>query len=119
MTAPDTARVAVGTAAVGWPGTLAELGSPSPTTRLLVRVLGLRYLAQGAVGLRDPGRRVRSASAVVEGLHAASLAWAWRRFPSQRPLLLVGGAVAVALTAGDIRELTADEHRDEHRKERA
>ena len=112
--APDTARVALGTAAVGWPGTLAELGEATPTTRLLVRLLGLRYLAQGAVGLRDPGPRVRAASAGVEALHAASLAWAWRRFPSQRPLLMLGGAAAVALTAGDVRELRAGEHRKAH-----
>jgi hypothetical protein len=76
-----------------------------------VRLLGVRYLAQGAVGLRDPGPRIRSVSAGVEALHAASLAWAWRRFPSQRPLLLVGGAVAVAFTAGDVRELTAHKPR--------
>ena len=102
---PDPTRIALGAVATARPAAVARLGSASPTVDLLVRLLGVRYLAQGAVGLLSRSPRVRTLSAAVEGLHAASLAWAWWRFPAQRPLLLAGGTAAVVLTVGDLREL--------------
>lgn len=70
-----------------------------------VRLLGARYLAQGAIQLSRPRPAVMAGSVVVDGLHALSMfALAAVRSDYRRPALISAitasaGATADALTA--------------------
>ncbi len=80
----------------------ASRGSGLAPTVLLVRVLGARYLAQGAVELRWPSRPVFWGACLFDGLHGASMVAAAVGLPGYRRAAvssLVAATVSVLCTA--------------------
>ncbi len=101
---------ALGGALTAQPASPARMaaGGEAPAPPWVVRALGLRLIAQAAaVGLvlrratrqpttpnRHRARAALIAGAVVDGLHAASMVVAVRRWPSRRRSTTVSGGVA-------------------------
>jgi hypothetical protein len=95
------ANAALGTTLLVRPRSVASAASTggSPPGTAVVRLLGLRYVAQGAAQMALPTSEVLMLSAAVDGLHAASmLALAALRAEYRRPAL-VSAAAATASAA--------------------
>lgn len=94
------ATAGVGAALIARPGLVAcAVSDDSRVPSPVVRLLGARYLLQGAALLAWPRAAVLRGSAVADGVHAASmLAVAWRRLDYRRPALL-SATVALASVA--------------------
>ena len=65
----------------------------------LVRILGLRMLAQGTVELVRPGRKLVLAGAAVDFLHALSMVGVGLLWPRFRRAALVSASAATATAA--------------------
>jgi hypothetical protein len=101
-----TASLALGLVMVARPARVSQMVSgPRPVSDGWVRLLGARYLVQGAVQLARPRPAVMAGSVVVDGLHGLSMfALAAVRSDYRRPALVSAvaasaGATADALTA--------------------
>ena len=90
----------LGAALVGRPGDVvaAVCGTPVPPT-WLVRVLGVRQVAQEALVLAAPTRPVLLGAAVTDALHAASMGAAALIWPEYRRAALTSGGVAAVSAA--------------------
>ena len=104
------ARAAWGLALVAVPGRTAALvcaGRPQPQS-WIVRVLGLRLLAQSAWVLLSPSRARLRGAAAIDAVHAASMAGVAAAWPRYRRAAAVSGtgsasAAVVALLASTDR----------------
>jgi len=70
------------------------------------RILGWRYVAQGAVGLflaKSSPARVSHTNAAIEVVHGASMIGLALVSARYRQLALVGGAIAATLVVTDLR----------------
>jgi hypothetical protein len=74
---------------------LASFGGRRPAT-WLIRVLGARMLAQSALELAEPSRRVIRLGAVVDATHAVSMLAAAARWPRYRRAALTSAGLAGA-----------------------
>ena len=96
------ARAAYGAALLCAPGAMVRMAAGQPATprvRRVVRVLGVRHLAQASVCGLVPTRFLIRAGTATDGLHSASmLALAGVEPPLRRPLL-ADAAVAAAFAA--------------------
>jgi hypothetical protein len=101
-----TARLALGSAALAYParllGAVGGLDRGDAGTRVVVRVLGGRLLAQGLADLAL-GRRTRVPDVVIDTTHAASMVVVADRWPDHRRSALVSAAVASAIALLDVR----------------
>lgn len=104
MRPPDVARLVLGTVALVRPAATARAvgARPGGSVEDLVRVLGARYLLQVAVGAWSPARWVPTADAVIDLLHAGSMAVVALRWPRHRRPAVASGAVALVLAAADL-----------------
>lgn len=114
MRAATAARLVLGGACLAAPGELLGLlRSPDhddPTTQLVARVLGGRWVVQAAADLVW-GRRTRGTGAVVELTHAASMLPAAALWPAHRRTALLSAAAASCLAALDLRGARASRSR--------
>ena len=76
-------------------------GRPHPPL-WLVRVLGVRMLVQYGLVVRAPDQRIVAASAVVDGLHAASMLLVAARSAGRRRIPLISAAIAGAASLGSL-----------------
>lgn len=92
-----TIRIALGVALLARPTAASSLTRTAPSGRViaLTRVLGARYVAQGALDLAVP--HDRRLDAAVELLHAGSMLLLARRDRAHARLALLSAAAATAL----------------------
>jgi hypothetical protein len=99
-------RLGLGTACLADPGrVLGLIGGPDQGdagTRLITRVLGGRFVAQGLADLAI-GPRTRVPDVLVEVTHAASMVLAARHWPRHRRSALASAAVASTIALLDAR----------------
>ena len=99
-------RLALGSACLADPGRpLGLIGGPDrddAATRVIVRVLGGRFVAQGLADLAI-GPRTRVPDVLVDLTHAASMVLAARHWPQHRRSALASAAVATAVALLDAR----------------
>lgn len=104
MRATDAVRIGLGAillARPSLPGTLTAT-SASPRSRLVVRVLGARMLAQGALGLS--GRTWTPAvDAAIETTHALTMLPLLRHGPATARPALLSVLSAASFAAADLR----------------
>ncbi len=83
------------------PGRLAGAlaGPVAPPPAAVVRLLGLRYVVQGAAQLLAPTRGVLAASAAADGLHGASMVALAVASPTYRRPAALSAVVAVLSAA--------------------
>jgi hypothetical protein len=98
----SVARAAYGAALLCAPGPIVRMitGVPAtPRVRSVVRVLGVRHLAQAAVCGLVPARGLIRAGTATDGLHSASMLALAGVEPRLRRALLADAAVAAAFAA--------------------
>jgi hypothetical protein len=100
---PDALRLAYGAALLARPQLLAgnSAGVGAARLRLVVRILGLRHLAQGALQALVPTRPVRLAGAAADAAHAATDA-GYGALSGRWAPAAVDGTVAVVLGAANV-----------------
>ena len=98
----SVARAAYGAALLCVPGPIVSMvtGEPAtPRVRSVVRVLGVRHLAQAAICGLVPARGLIRAGTATDGLHSASMLALAGVEPQLRRALLADAAVAAAFAA--------------------
>jgi len=109
MRRPDAARLALGTLALARPDTLtrwsrcerSEARNHDAHVRLVVRVLGARYVVQSLGGRWLHRAWVPEADAAVDLVHAASMVALAAVAPRHRRLALASAAAATAFAVAD------------------
>lgn len=94
-------RTVIGTLLLTRPECATDLSRTSPTREVIVatRVLGARYGLQGLADLVVPHNR--RFDTTVEAIHAATMLYLARMWPSHARLSALGAFVAVALSVTD------------------
>ena len=96
------ATLAAGGSLIGRPALVGVLGGPAPPPLQLIRVLGARYVLQGAILPGNPHRPAVIGAVLVDAAHAATMVVAALTRPDYRRLALASAAVAAASAATGI-----------------
>ena len=102
LQAVAAAQALLGAALLAQPvriGQLVTAGRGQDPAAWLVRILGLRMLAQGSVELLRPGRKLVLAGAAVDLCHALSMVGVGLVWPQFRRAALVSAGAATATAA--------------------
>ncbi|NYD40522.1 hypothetical protein [Nocardioides panaciterrulae] len=104
MRGPDVARLVLGGLCLTRPGLPLRLtgATNGKGTRAVVRILGARYLVQGAGGPWLHRRWVPEADAAVDAIHAASMLGLAAVAPGHRRAALVSAALASGFAVADL-----------------
>lgn len=99
------AQLAVGLVTALLPRRVASLaaGDGAVPPDAVVRVLGARQVAQGAVCVVRPSRVVLSGAAAVDAIHATSLVPIIALSPRYRAVAAASAALALAAAAAELR----------------
>lgn len=111
LTGSAAERLLLGAGLLGWPAPVARAitGQSSAPPSWLLRLLGGRLVAQGAVLLARPRPGVARVGAIIDATHALSMVPAALLFPAHRRAAVISGveaAAAAAMGAAVIRRLT-------------
>ena len=105
MRPATAARLVLAGGCLTVPGRLLDaIGAPdrgAARTRVIVRVLGVRLLAQGVADLAL-GPRTRVPDIVIDATHAATMVAAAARWPAHRRSAMVSAALATGTAALDL-----------------
>lgn len=105
MRPATAARLVLAGGCLTVPGRLLDaIGAPdrgAARTRVIVRVLGVRLLAQGVADLAL-GPRTRLPDVVIDATHAATMVAAAARWPDHRRSAMLSAALATGTAALDL-----------------
>jgi hypothetical protein len=102
----DLARLGLGALALARPRTLLRLtGSAGDgPVETVVRVLGARYVGQGATGLLVDRTWLPAADAAVDAVHGLTMVGAAAAWPQHRRAALASAAAAAAFALADLAD---------------